>query len=309
MGPAITDRRQRRATPLGSPAGSSCASASPQGSSPTRWHQALFPVLRFGALVIGIGLVLSLLVMLIMPWINFSWWRIFRRCVSFAAAASLWLIVRKHERRSLRSYGFTEVFRVGKRQALVGALVGLGAVSLMLGTYLASDICRLAIHPDRLKLWRTVLGFVPAAALVGVLEELVFRGFILQRLLPWSRATAVIGSSAVYAAVHLRTTALALATCLELGGLFLLGVVLSLSYLRTRQLYFAVGLHAALAYGARVNKVLLTFPDPSGAAWLVGTSRLVNGLIGWMGLLGIGALVLWWLRSSNAGEGGHIHGT
>ena len=276
------------------------------GSPPSRWRSALLPVLHFGGLVIAISLFLSLMAM---PWVDFSWWRTFRRCVSIAAAASLWLSVRMVEGRPLRSYGFTAIAGVGKRQWCVGVLLGLGAVGLMLGAYLAGGVCQVSIHPDHAKFWRTVLGFVPAAALIGVLEELVFRGFILQHLLSWSRPVAIVATSAVYAAVHLRTTAaLALATWLEMGGLFLLGVVLALSYLRTRQLYFAVGLHAALAYGARVNKLLLSFPDPSTAAWLVGTNRLVNGLVGWVGLLGLGALVLWRLRSSD-GEGGHAHGT
>ena len=91
-----------------------------------------------------------------------------------------------------------------------------------------------------------------------------------------------------------------LLTGLELIGLFLLGTVLALSSLRTKQLYLAVGLHASLAYGAGINKLLFTFPDPS-RAWLTGTSRLVNGLVGWVVLLAVGGLIVWWRRSSRQG--------
>ena len=89
-------------------------------------------------------------------------------------------------------------------------------------------------------------------------------------------------------------------SALQLGGLFLLGEVLSLSYLRTGQLYLPMGLHAVLAYGVRVNKLLIEFTDLS-LSWLVGTSRLVNGLASWVMLLGIGGIVFWRGRFSNEG--------
>ena len=69
----------------------------------------------------------------------------------------------------------------------------------------------------------------------------------------------------------------------------------SRAYLRTNSLYLSIGLHAVLAYGARVNKLLMQFTDPS-LAWFTGTSRLVNGLVGWLVLLGIGGVILRWAR-------------
>ena len=74
-------------------------------------------------------------------------------------------------------------------------------------------------------------------------------------------------------------------------------MVLALSYLRTKQLYFAVGLHAVLAYGARINKLLIQFSNPT-LAWLVGTNRLVNGLEGWLALVGLG-LWVWRMRRAS----------
>jgi membrane protease YdiL (CAAX protease family) len=109
-------------------------------------------------------------------------------------------------------------------------------------------------------------------------------------------------SSALYSVGHLKTSEWTLLTGLELGGLFLLGTVLAFSYLRTRQLYLAIGLHAALAYGARVNKLLIQFSDVS-LAWLTGTSRLVNGLSAWLVLAAIGGIVWWWTRRAEGGMG------
>jgi len=168
--------------------------------------------------------------------------------------------------------------------------LGVGAV------YLLTGICRIDVNPDTVKVVRTLTTFVPGALLVAVLEELVFRGYVLQQLLACSRVLAVVGSSAAYALVHLKPDPVWPGTALELVGLFILGCVLVFAALRTRQLYLPIGLHASLAYLARTNKLLIEFPD-APLAWLVGTSRLVNGVIPWLALVGLGWAV------SRGGEG------
>ncbi len=252
--------------------------------------------MRFGLCVSLISLLLSLVALW---WVKLPWWMVFRRCVSIAAALSLWLFIRKFERRSFRSYGLS-AGGAGKHQLLSGLFLGLWGLGTPLGIGLASGVCRIHITADSVRLWWTVLGFVPLACLISILEELVFRGFILQHLMLWSRPTGFIISSVLYSIVHLKITTLNLSTGLELGGLFLLGGVLALTYLQTNQLYQAIGLHATLAYGARVNKLFLEFPDHS-ISWLIGTNRLVNGLAGWVVLLGIGAMVVWWAQISRRG--------
>lgn len=260
-------------------------------------------VMRFGLCVLVASLLLSAVAS---PWVDLPWWKVFRRCVSIAAALSVWLCTQVFDRRSLRSYGLGPL-REGKRHLVLGLLVGLGAVGMMLAVGLVTGSCRVSISPDRIKLWRTILGFIPAAVLVGLLEELVFRGVILQHLARHSRGFAVAASSGLYALVHLKILSFGLQTWMELGGLFLLGGLLSFTYLWTQQLYLAIGLHASLAYGARVNKLLIEFPDTS-RSWLVGTNRLVNGLAGWVALVGIGIAVMWWVRWAQ-NRGGARHGT
>ncbi len=282
----------------------SLADAPPAMPSPRNTPRALrscvSPVvclLLFGASLFLIGSILSLLVK---PWLNLSWWRIFRRCVSVASAASLWLIITKRERRTIRSYGLWWT-KAGRRQLVSGLLLGCVTLALLFGIGFATGHYHLTITPDRQKLFTVLLGFLPAALLVGFLEELVFRGFVFQHLLSYSSPIALIVSSALYSLVHFKGGDMSLSVSLrEFGGLFLLGVVLAISYLRTRQLYLAIGLHAALAYGARVNKLLVEMSG-SSLTWWFGNSRLVTGLLGWAALLGIGAVVLWWTRSPHRG--------
>ena len=275
-------------------------------SDKPRFWTACRPVLGFGACLFVIGVGLSLLALLLrdirlLPWLDgLSWWRIFRRCVSLAAALTLWFVVCKSTSRTLRSYGFSAP-KAGKRQFQFGVLLGLGVVALLLGTLVLTGACRWEVIPDRIKLWRVVLTFIPAAVLVGVLEELTFRGVILQHLLRYSTSLAVLASSTLYALVHMKTIAFTRSSGMELVGLFLLGGVLAISFLQTQQLYFAVGLHAALAYGARVNKLFVDFSNDS-MAWLVGTSRLTNGLINWVMLVILGGVIVWWGRSLRSKE-------
>lgn len=261
-------------------------------------------IARFGLYTLSFSLIASLA---FTPWLdtlNLSWWKVFRRCVSLAAAASLWLCLRQ-EGRSLASYGFSTWSGAGKRELVTGLLVGIACLAGLFGIGLLFGFYQVDITQDRAKLWRTVIGFIPAAALVAMLEEAIFRGFLLQQLLAGSKTVAIFVSSALYSVVHLRTPLAELSTWMELGGLFLLGVVLSLSYLKTNRLLFAVGLHGALAYGARVNKLFIGHPYPE-LSWLIGTGRLVNGLIGWVALLGLGGWIGWRSRRIDKGGGRHV---
>ncbi len=262
-----------------------------------RHAQAWWSVVRWSACMMLIAAVLSLLAH---PWVHFSWWQTFRRCVSIASMLSLWWCVRRFERRSIQSYGLAD-FKSGKRQFVFGLCLGLATLGLLLLIGLASGVCRIGIFSDPSVFWLKLLGFLPAAVLIGVLEELIFRGFILQQLMRSSTFMAVLVSSVIYSLVHVRSSEWTLATFLQLVGLFLLACVLCFSYFRTCQLYLSIGLHASLAYGAGVNKLFLQFTAPFSAsfAWLTGTSRLINGLASWAALLVMAAAIAWWTRRSD----------
>ncbi|MBI2173574.1 MAG: CPBP family intramembrane metalloprotease [Candidatus Omnitrophica bacterium] len=253
--------------------------------------------MRFGILTFLISFILSLLGLLI---VDLSWWRIFRRCVSISAALSLWYCIKHQERRTFRSFGL-DFSAQGKQEFFFGLLLGLSGLAVMFFFGLSSDIYQIDVTENRQRLWRILTSFVPAALLVSVLEELVFRGMILQKLLPYSRSAAVLVSSVLYAAVHVKASLNEPLAWLELGGLTVLGVVLCISTLMTGRLTLAIGLHSILAYGARVNKLLISFPDPM-FAWLVGTSRLTNGIINWVVLMVLGAIIVWWVRRRREGQ-------
>ncbi|MBI4323558.1 MAG: CPBP family intramembrane metalloprotease [Candidatus Omnitrophica bacterium] len=248
-----------------------------------------------GLFAVWVALVGLLLSVLAHPWVPLSLWRVFRRCVSIAAALVLFVMVRRQTPgHPWRSLGLT-AWRDGRRQLLQGVGLGLGMVLALGVGYLGFGVWDVALHPDRWKLWRTVLGFLPAAGLIAILEELVFRGYLFQQLLACSRLVAIVGTSAAYALVHVKPNLVWPSSGWELGGLFLLGVVLAASVLRTGRLYLAIGLHGVLAYCARVNKLVVARSD-SSLQWLVGSDRLVNGLIAWLALILLGLAMARWKR-------------
>ncbi len=250
-------------------------------------RQGVGHLLAFTASVLLVGLALSAVGKI---WVPLSWWVVFRRCVSVAASLSLIFFLWRVHHRSIRSLGLGSWDAAGKGQLLRGVRLGCTTIALMAAIYVASGLCHLDLHEDPRRVWVTLTTFIPAALLIGVLEELIFRGYVLQQLLPCSTRLAVVGSSLAYALVHIRAVPVWPQSGFELVGLFLLGVVLSLATLTTKQLYLAIGLHASLAYWARVNKLLFAFPDPSWQ-WLVGTNRLVNGVVAWGVLIGLAWVV------------------
>jgi len=267
------------------------SSPSPSGCE-TAWR--LIAVYALSVLAIA-----GLLALVASAFVPLPLWKIFRRCVSIAAAVSLWLIVRRRPGRSLRAFGFT----ASPHHLALGIGLGLGSVALVIAAGFALGCYTVQVTPDLWRLWRVAALFLPAALLIGVLEELVFRGLLLQTLLACSRTTAVLVSSLAYSLVHVRTTGMSQLVAMELGGLFLLGVVLSSTYLKTGQLYLAVGMHAALAYAARVNKLVMHI-DPE-LWWLGGTNRLINGLLGWGAVLLLGVLIWRWPAPSERGGVSH----
>ena len=249
-------------------------------------------LLGFTLSIAGLSLVLS---WLCLPWVRLSWWMTFRRMVSISAGTMLLIFMWRVHKQSLRTLGFGS-WREGKRRLLQGVLLGFGAVLAIGGVYLATGACQMTIPANQLRALRVVGGFFPIAIMIAVLEELIFRGYVLQKLLAYSTALGVTGSSAAYALVHLRPPFEWPGSAMQLTGLFILGCVLAWSYLRSRQLYLAVGLHAGFAYFAVANKLIVAFTAPSSIRWLVGTSRLVDGVVGWVMLGGLAWSLSHWVK-------------
>ena len=149
---------------------------------------------------------------------------------------------------------------------------------------------------------------VPALT-IAVIEEGFFRAFLLSGMADdFGTSTALIASSAVYAAAHLvrspkrfEVTAYQpmvgmhnlAASLSHLGhpreaapgliGLFLLGLLLGVGFLQTRRVYFSIGLHASLVMGAKTFRKLAPGAQ-SAPGWLTGygSPPLISGIAAWV---------------------------
>jgi hypothetical protein len=154
-------------------------------------------------------------------------------------------------------------------------------------SYLAPEFVRRQILDDSVFNASTVgqwalLAF-GAAVLAPVVEELLFRGIILQRwAYRWGTRTGVIASSALFALGHG-----------EWFGKFLFGMLMALLYLRTRRLWVPIVAHG-------INNFVLTLPilwqvvthqpaEPAETvaslrshAWIGAPTLAIGLLLGWL---------------------------
>lgn len=145
---------------------------------------------------------------------------------------------------------------------------------------------------------------------VGCIEEILFRGFIFQSLLAdLQTVSAICISSLFYSLLHFFKVKLLVTPGFQpfigfiviyqsfkdiavnfpailplIIGLFLVGVVLSYAYFRTKSLYLAIGIHAGWIFLIKANKL---FFDHVGMnlKWLFGDSKMITGALGWSFLI------------------------
>ncbi len=157
-----------------------------------------------------------------------------------------------------------------------------------------------------------------AAATVGFMEEILFRGVIFKGLFEeLGRARAYLFAALFYSAVHFVKPGDAAAwghldawigirylagsfhpftdlTTLFPGllGLFLIGAALCYAFERTGTLYLSIGLHAGWIFSLKTLRVFGDFRrDDLG--WMFGSTdpKIVSGVVTWVGVLLVGIAV------------------
>lgn len=148
------------------------------------------------------------------------------------------------------------------------------------------------------------------AGLVGCIEEIFFRGFILQSLLVDMQAVSAVWiSSLFFSLLHFFKVKFLVSPGFQpfigfiviyqsfqdmivnfttivpsIIGLFLVGVVLSYAYIRTKSLYLSIGLHAGWIFLIKENKVFFDHVK-TNREWLFGDSKIITGVLGWSFLI------------------------
>ena len=196
-----------------------------------------------------------------------------------------------------------------------GFALGLGSLAAVCAVALAAGGRRLALGATAGDLAAAAAGALLTGLVVGVMEELLFRGAMfggLRRAVPWP--AALLLSSAVYALVHFlgrpadppevtwlsgfRTLPGMLAGMTELHRivpelltLALAGAILGLAYQRTGDLAASIGIHAGWIFWLRFY-ALLTDHVEGADPWLWGTQKLVDGWLAFAAIVVVLAAVL-----------------
>jgi membrane protease YdiL (CAAX protease family) len=80
-------------------------------------------------------------------------------------------------------------------------------------------------------------------------------------------------------------------------GLFLLGAVLSFAFVRTANLYLAIGLHGGWVFGLKTFRVFGNFRRED-LDWMFGSTdpKIVSGVFTWIGIALVALAVYWITR-------------
>ena len=149
---------------------------------------------------------------------------------------------------------------------------------------------------------RLVIEGLLSALGIGLAEELVFRGWLLDELLrDYRLGVALWADALIFALLHfIKPLSEIIRTFPQFPGLLLLGLTLVWAKRSHRnRLGISIGLHAGLVWGYYIINVgQLVKYSGSVSDWITGVDR--NPLAGAVGLVFLGAIAFWMRRLSPA---------
>lgn len=151
-----------------------------------------------------------------------------------------WLFLRALDRRSFRTLGLWFYAGWG-RESLVGLGIGTALVTtVVLGMALTQAVGYLGMN-SATGLWLGTLRSAGFLLIAAAFEEIVFRGYLFQRLVDsFGKLGAILILSALFGAGHMNNPS---ANALSMANTVLAGVLLSVAYLKTRALWMPILLH------------------------------------------------------------------
>lgn len=249
------------------------------------------------------------------PFLASAWGWVVQGLILFISAAVVgWGCNALLEGLPLRALGWA-LHQRWLRDLLVGSLIG--AASLVLAAAVATVVGGFRFTFTAAALLPMVAKTLLVSALVfliaGAAEEVLFRGYPLQTVLrSWPAWVALIPTSVAFAAVHLgNPNTVRGFTFINTA---LAGVWLAVAYLRTRSLWFPLGVHwswnwmMGAVLGLPVSGISEITPQPlmraadQGPAWLTGGSYGIEGGAACTLVLIISTIFIWRTRLVYASE-------
>jgi uncharacterized protein len=249
------------------------------------------------------------------PYLASAWGWVVQGLLLFVSAALVgWGCTVLLEGLPMRALGWA-LYQGWLRDLVLGSLVG--AASLVLAASVSAAVGGFRFSFAATSLFPSVAKTLVLSALVfliaGAAEEVLFRGYPLQTVLrAWPAWAALIPTSVAFAAVHLGNPNTVRG--FTFVNTALAGVWLAVAYLRTRSLWFPLGVHWAWNWtmgavlGLPVSGIKELTPQPlmraadQGPAWLTGGSYGIEGGAACTLVLIVSTLFIWRTRLVHATE-------
>lgn len=211
---------------------------------------------------------------------------IFRITMLIAALGAGYLCARLFEGLPWRSLGLT-FHRGWLRDLLIGCAIGIATLVVAVVIATAAGGLRFSFGGSGLAIIRSLVGSAVLLFLAALAEEALFRGYILQT---FTRAQltllGVLLTSVPFGLVHLSNPNVV--PGVTFANTALAGIWLAAAYLRTRSLWFPLGVHWAWNwalgsfFGLPISGInLVSNPvlkgNDLGPAWLTGGSYGIEG--------------------------------
>ena len=285
------------------------------------WRLLLFAGLYMVALSL-LGVLFRLALLLVVPHqaagslLGGAWGWIVQAALLFVPATLVgWGCGALLEGLPLRALGWA-LHRGWARDLLFGSLIG--AASLVLAGAIAAAPGGFHFTLTGIGMWPMVAKTLVSSALIficaGAAEEVLFRGYPLQTVLrSWPAWAALIPTSLAFAAIHLDNPNTVRG--FTFINTTLAGLWLGVAYLRTRSLWFPLGIHWAWNWtmgavlGLPVSGINEITPEPllmravdQGPAWLTGGAYGIEGGAACTLVLLISTFFIWRTRLVSATE-------
>lgn len=276
----------------------------------------------FTYLLLCLALAAALAVPLVATgWIDAPPQRIMGRLAQVFILLGLWPFLRWCRLAERGALGLALTWPALRRRVFQGWLIGVGILGLLVLALVALEV-RFPLPWSAalvIRLLEKAVAALIGGLLIGVLEELFFRGALFSAIRRHGGlAPAVIGSAALYALVHfLKPGALPPGVAFDAAGawqmfigvfsglfewrhldslvaLFVAGVFLALVRERTGHIGWCIGLHAGWVFVIQVSRRATGSDEAATLGFLTGG---YDGVIGWLAALWLGLLALgfWWL--------------
>ncbi|TGM43969.1 CPBP family intramembrane metalloprotease [Leptospira biflexa] len=246
----------------------------------------------FFLIVISVSLILSTVLYALQTYIAsqnqgidlkpFTFTKILSRTTTIILFFSLVWFRKKIDKMSIRSLGL-EWFSQRKTELSLGFLAGILSLSFVVATKILFGVSTWAPKPFMMTDWLMCLYFILSVFCIGFVEELFFRGYLLQSFMKeWGEKKAAILTSVFFSLTHfIRPMKDPFLLLPEMIGLFLVGYALSYAFIYTRSLYLPIGIHAGWVFVVKMQSYFVA-PVPHDLHWLFGGERLVTGAVAWM---------------------------